>query len=151
MNTEKQKTLVVVDGNSLMFRAYYATSYTGNLMQTSTGIYTNALFGFINMFNKLLEVTKPDYIMVAFDKGKKTFRHLAYDDYKGTRKHMPEELAMQIDLIKEYLDIMQIKRLELDVKIATFHSIGNTIIKENEPVRHRIVSTGYMYDRIREY
>ena len=114
MNTEKQKTLVVVDGNSLMFRAYYATSYTGNLMQTSTGIYTNALFGFINMFNKLLEVTKPDYIMVAFDKGKKTFRHMAYSDYKGTRKHMPEELAMQIDLIKEYLDIMQIKRLELD-------------------------------------
>lgn len=114
MANNRKETLVVVDGNSLMFRAYYATSHMGNLMQTSTGIFTNALFGFINMFNKLLESTKPDYIIVAFDKGKKTFRHLAYSEYKGTRKHMPEELAMQIDLIKEYLDIVKIKRLELD-------------------------------------
>ena len=105
---------LLLDGNSLMFRAYYATAYTGNLMHTKDGIYTNALFGFVNMFTKLLDTFNPKYVLVAFDKGKKTFRHQALESYKGTRQHMPEELAMQIPLIKEYLDHMNIKRLELD-------------------------------------
>ncbi len=110
----KEKSLVLIDGNSLMFRAYYATAYTGNLMQTSTGLYTNALYGFVNMINKVLSIMPPYAIVVAFDKGKKTFRHEAFHEYKGTRKQMPEELGLQIDLIKEYLDVLGIKRLELD-------------------------------------
>jgi len=97
-----------------MFRAYYATSYTGNLMQTSTGLYTNAIYGFVNMINKVTTEQDFDHIFVAFDKGKKTFRHQAYSEYKGTRKPMPPEFAMQIPLIKEYLDVLQIKRLETD-------------------------------------
>ncbi len=108
-----KERVVVIDGNSLMFRAYYATAYTGNLMQTSTGIYTNALYGFVNMLNKVMTSLTPKYLLVAFDMGKQTFRHQAYADYKGTRKKMPEELSMQIPLIKEYLDILKIKRLEL--------------------------------------
>ncbi len=106
---------LLLDGNSLMFRAYHATAYTGNLMQTKDGIYTNALYGFINMLNKLLDTFKPKYLLIAFDKGKQTFRHQALSTYKGTRAHMPEELSMQIPLIKEYIDLLNIKRLELDL------------------------------------
>ncbi|MDD3382156.1 MAG: DNA polymerase I [Bacilli bacterium] len=105
------KKAVLIDGNSLMFRAFYATFY-GNVMKTSSGLYTNAIYGFINMMNKILE-SEFDYIFVAFDAGKETFRHQRLDSYKANRKKMPEELAMQIDYIKEYLDILNIKRLEM--------------------------------------
>lgn len=104
------KRLVLIDGNSLMFRSYYATAYTGSLMKTKEGLYTNAVFGFCNMINKLLE--KESYAFVAFDAGKQTFRHKEYSEYKGTRKPLPEELRTQIPLIKEFLDIMGIKRME---------------------------------------
>ena len=104
------KKLVLIDGNSLMFRSYFATAYSGKMMQTKDGKYTNALFGFINMFSKLYNDT--DYIFVSFDAGKQTFRHKEYADYKGTRKPLPNELREQIPLIKEYLDILNVKRLE---------------------------------------
>lgn len=108
-----EKRVVVIDGNSLMFRAYYATAYTGNLMQASNGLYTNALYGFVNMMNKIMDSMQPTHMLVAFDAGKQTFRHQQYSDYKGTRKKMPEELGMQIPLIKEYLNTIGIKQLEL--------------------------------------
>ena len=108
------KKLILLDGNSIMFRAYYATAYTGNLMKTSENLYTNAIYGFVNMINKVLTMENITHIFVAFDKGKKTFRHQMYQDYKGGRKPMPEEFAMQIPFIKEYLDILNIKRLEND-------------------------------------
>ena len=103
--------IALIDGNSLMFRSYYATAYTGNLMKTKEGVYTNALFGFCNMLTKLLE-DDYDYAFVAFDAGKKTFRHQQFTEYKGTRKQLPDELRVQIPIIKEYLDILNIKRLE---------------------------------------
>lgn len=106
--------IILLDGNSIMFRAYYATAYTGNLMKTSNNLYTNAIYGFVNMMNKILTTPDMTHIFVAFDKGKKTFRHQSYSEYKGGRKPMPEEFAMQIPYIKEYLDILGIKRLELD-------------------------------------
>ena len=93
-----------------MFRSYFATAYSGKMMQTKDGKYTNALFGFINMFSKLYNDT--DYIFVSFDAGKQTFRHKEYSEYKGTRKPLPNELREQIPLIKEYLDILNVKRLE---------------------------------------
>lgn len=108
------KKILLIDGNSLMFRAYYATAYTGNLMMTSNGLYTNAIYGFVNMINKVIESETFDNIFVAFDKGKKTFRHQEYAEYKGGRKPMPSEFAMQIPLIKEYLDTLKIARLETD-------------------------------------
>ena len=103
--------LLLIDGNSLMFRSYYATAYTGNLMKTKDGLYTNALFGFVNMISKLI-TDKTEYAFVAFDAGKQTFRHLQYDEYKGGRKPLPEELKVQIPLIKEYLDLINVKRME---------------------------------------
>ena len=108
------KKLILVDGNSIMFRAYYATAYTGNVMKTSDNLYTNAIYGFVNMMNKILTIEDVTNIFVAFDKGKQTFRHQAYKEYKGGRKPMPEEFSMQIPFIKEYLDILKIKRLETD-------------------------------------
>ncbi len=108
------KKIILLDGNSIMFRAYYATAYTGNLMKTSDNLYTNAIYAFVNMINKLLTTEGLTNIFVAFDKGKKTFRHQAYSEYKGTRKPMPEEFAMQIPFIKEYLDILKIYHLETD-------------------------------------
>ena len=105
------KKILLIDGNSLMFRSYYATAYTGNLMKTKDGLYTNALFGFVNMITKLM-AEKPDYVFVAFDAGKQTFRHKEYEDYKGGRKPLPDELREQIPLIKEYLDLINVKRME---------------------------------------
>ena len=108
------KKMIVLDGNSIMFRAYYATAYTGNLMQARSGLYTNAIYGFVNMIQHILQTKDMTNIFVAFDKGKKTLRHQTYSDYKGGRKSTPEEFLMQIPYIKEYLDVLGIKHLELD-------------------------------------
>jgi DNA polymerase-1 len=105
-----RKKITLIDGNSLMFRSYYATAYRGELMKTKDGIYTNALYGFCNMLNSLFGET--EYAFVAFDAGKQTFRHQQYDGYKGTRKPLPDELRMQIPYIKKYLDILRIPRFE---------------------------------------
>ena len=103
--------VLLIDGNSLMFRAYYATAYTGNLMQNKNGLYTNAIFGFCNMIHKLVNEDF-DKVFVAFDAGKQTFRHKQFDEYKGGRKPMPSEFKVQIPYIKQYLDIMNIKHFE---------------------------------------
>ncbi|MGN1295921.1 MAG: DNA polymerase I [Bacilli bacterium] len=105
------KKITLIDGNSLMFRSFYATAYTGNLMQNKKGLYTNAVFGFVNMISKILS-NDVDYIFVAFDAGKQTFRHQSYDDYKGGRKKLPDELLVQIPYVKKYLDLLGIKRKE---------------------------------------
>ena len=103
--------VIIIDGNSLMFRAYYATAYTGNLMQNKNGLYTNAVFGFCNMISKVVD-DSVDKVFVAFDAGKQTFRHKEYDDYKGGRKPMPEEFKVQIPYIKKFLDVMNIMHYE---------------------------------------
>ncbi len=72
--------LLLIDGNSVLFRAFYATSY-GNIMKTSKGVYTNAVYAFANMLNKAIRTIEPDYCAVAFDKGKHTFRHDIAPDY----------------------------------------------------------------------
>ena len=108
------KKMIILDGNSVMFRAYYATAYTGNLMQARSGLYTNAIYGFVNMIQHIIQTPDMTNIFVAFDKGKKTKRHQTYADYKGGRKSTPEEFLMQIPYIKEYLDVLGIKHLELD-------------------------------------
>ena len=108
------KKMIILDGNSIMFRAYYATAYTGNLMQARSGLYTNAIYGFVNMIQHIIQTKDMTNIFVAFDKGKKTLRHQTYSDYKGGRKATPEEFLMQIPYIKEYLDVLGIKHFELD-------------------------------------
>ena len=126
--------VLLIDGNSLMFRAFYATAYTGNLMQNKSGLYTNAIFGFCNMIQKLVDESV-DKVFVAFDAGKQTFRHKQFDDYKGGRKPMPDEFKVQIPYIKKYLDLMNIKHYECldyeaDDLVAAYANLLNT--NENE-------------------
>jgi DNA polymerase-1 len=102
--------LLIIDGNSLMNRAFYAIP----LLKTADGIYTNGVYGFTNMLLRLLDEEKPDYIAVAFDKGKPTFRHLKYDAYKGQRKKSPDELNSQFPLLKEILKAMRVPILEME-------------------------------------
>lgn len=105
--------IVLVDGNNLLFRSYYATAYNGNFMKNSKGFPTNALFGFTNMINKIVLEENPVYMIVAFDKGK-TFRHAKYESYKGGRIETPEELKVQFPLAKQLLTCMGIKYYEID-------------------------------------
>ena len=107
------KKIILVDGNNLLFRSFYATAYQGVIMKNSKGFPTNALYGFINMMNKIIKEEQPSYIMVAFDKGK-TFRHDKYEDYKAGRMAVPEELKMQFPKAKEVLTSMGIKYYEID-------------------------------------
>lgn len=105
------KRIMVVDGNSILNRAFYGLSRT-TMLTNSEGLQTNAVFGFINILSKFLAEEDPQYLCVAFDMKEPTFRHKEYDQYKAQRKGMPEELAVQVPLIKQVLDAMNIKRLE---------------------------------------
>ena len=106
------KKVILVDGNNLMFRSYYATLYSGSMMTNKEGFPTNALFGFVNMMNKIINEESPEYIMVAFDIGK-TFRHEKYDYYKGKRDETPDDLKKQFPVAKKILNAMGIKYFEL--------------------------------------
>ncbi|MBD5423893.1 MAG: DNA polymerase I [Allobaculum sp.] len=105
------KKLLLVDGNSVLFRAYFSTIYT-NRMSTSGGIPTNAVFGFITMLQKSIQLSNPDAILVAWDAGKKTFRHDKYEEYKGTRPSLDDELLVQMPIVREYLQAAGIASYE---------------------------------------
>ena len=107
------KKVILVDGNNLVFRSYFATAYQGVIMRNSKGFPTNALYGFINMMNKIINEENPNYILVAFDKGK-TFRHDKYVDYKAGRNETPDDLKLQFPKAKELLTAMGIKYYEID-------------------------------------
>ena len=100
--------LILIDGNSLINRAYYATPP----LSSKDGRPTNAVYAFVNMLVKLISEVKPEYILVAFDRKEPTFRHKMYADYKGTRKPMPDDLRPQVELLKTVLDEMKISRYE---------------------------------------
>lgn len=107
------KKVLLIDGNSLLFRAYYATAYSGNIMHTKDGVYTNAIFALSNMLNKVYEISSPDYALVAFDAKGKTFRHEEYKEYKEGRKPAPAELVMQFPLAREMIEKMGFKWFEI--------------------------------------
>ncbi len=107
------KKVILVDGNNLMFRSYYATAYTGNVMKNSKGFPTNALFGFCQMMNKIIHEEKPEYIAVAFDIGK-NFRKQKYETYKEGRAETPQELKMQMPIARDILKAMGIPYFELE-------------------------------------
>ncbi len=109
----KRQKLMIIDGNSILNRAFYGLQ-GANLLATSDGLYTNAVFGFINIMNKYVEEEHPQYMCVAFDLKAPTFRHKQFDGYKANRKGMPSELSVQVPVIKEVLDAMGIKRLEME-------------------------------------
>src|SRR5699024_6201325 len=103
--------LVLIDGNSLLFRAFYALP----LLHNEKGVYTNALYGFTNILLNILEEEQPTHMLVAFDAGKTTFRHSTYKEYKGGRQKTPPELSEQFPLSRKLLDAFHIKHYELDM------------------------------------
>lgn len=105
--------LILIDGNSLLFKAFYASSYTGNYMVNRNGIPTNGVYGFARMVEKIIS-TNPKYVIVAFDYGKKTFRNELLDTYKATRKETPQELVPQFALAREYLTAHNITWYEIE-------------------------------------
>ena len=106
-----EERIVIIDGNSLINRAYYAIQRP---MITKEGLYTHGVYGFLNMLTKIEKDYEPGYMVVAFDRKAPTFRHQEYEEYKAGRKSMPPELAMQLPLLKEVLQAMRICMLEID-------------------------------------
>lgn len=129
--------LMVIDGNSIVNRAFYGVK----MLNTRDGRPTNAVFGFVNILLKLLEQEKPDAVCCTFDLRAPTFRHRAYDGYKATRKGMPEELAMQMPVLKQVLDAMNIPRFEMEGWEAD-DLIGTIARCSGEKGWHTVVVTG---------
>ena len=149
------KKLVLIDGNSIINRAFYGIMGSKSLM-SADGMYTNGIYGFLSIYFKIMEDIKPEYVAVAFDLKAPTKRHLLYKEYKGTRKGMPEELAQQMPVLKEVLRAMNITIIEkegyeaddilgtlakfgkdqgLDVTILTGDRDSFQLIEENITVR----------------
>lgn len=122
-----EKRIIIIDGNSLINRAYYAMQRP---MITKEGLYTQGVYGFLNILNKIHTEYEPEYLTVTFDRKAPTFRHIEYKEYKAGRKKMPVELAMQMPLLKEVLAAMNIKMFELDGFEAD--DIIGTIAREAE-------------------
>ncbi len=121
-----RKKLMIIDGSSLLHRAFYALP----LLTTKEGIYTNGVYGFLTMLYRIKDEYNPDYLCVAFDKKGPTFRHKEYKEYKGTRQSTPSELAQQFPMIREILSAMNIVTLELSEYEAD--DIAGTLAKSGE-------------------
>ncbi|GGB27677.1 DNA polymerase I [Virgibacillus dakarensis] len=121
------KKLVLIDGNSIIYRAFFALP----LLNNDKGVYTNAVYGFTTMLLKILEDEKPTHMLVAFDAGKTTFRHQTYQEYKGGRQKTPPELSEQFPVLKELLDAFHIPHYQLDQYEAD-DIIGTLSKKGNE-------------------
>ena len=104
------KKIMILDGNSLLFRAFYALPP----LKTKKGQFTNAVYGFLSMLYKIIDTYSPEYLCVAFDPEKPTFRHEKYKDYKANRQKAPNELVQQFQLIRDVLDVHNIKRVEIE-------------------------------------
>ena len=124
--SKKRDTLMIIDGSSLVFRAFYALPP----LTTKDGLHTNSVYGFMTMFYKLQEEYDVDYLMVAFDKSGPTFRTEIYEDYKGHRKTTPPELSEQFPLLKKVLKAMNIPVLEMQEYEAD--DIAGTLAKKGE-------------------
>ena len=122
---DKEK-LVLIDGHSIMSRAFYGIPELTN----SEGLHTNAVYGFLNIMFKILEEEQADHVAVAFDRKEPTLRHKMFEPYKGTRKPMPEELHEQVDLMKEVLGAMEVPILTMAGYEAD--DILGTVAKESQ-------------------
>jgi DNA polymerase-1 len=133
VNRVKKDTLMVIDGNSLLHRAFYALP----LLSTKDGIYTNGVYGFLTMLYRISEEYKIDYLCVAFDRKGPTFRHKAFDLYKANRQSTPNELSQQFPILKEILKAMNIAQLELEGYEAD--DIAGTLSKIGEENNMQVI------------
>ncbi len=130
--------LMVLDGNSIVNRAFYGVSQN---LTTRDGQPTNAIYGFLNILNKLLEEEKPEALCVTFDRKAPTFRHLAYEGYKAQRKGMPDELASQMPILKDVLSAMNIPTYELDGWEAD-DLLGTISVQDTQAGWETVIVTG---------
>ncbi|MBS4176070.1 DNA polymerase I [Lederbergia citrea] len=131
-----KKKLMLIDGNSIAYRAFFALP----LLNNDKGIHTNAVYGFTTMLMKVLEEEKPTHILVAFDAGKTTFRHSTFKEYKGGRQKTPPELSEQFPFVRELLDAYGIKRYELE-NFEADDIIGTLAVKaEQEGFEVKVIS-----------
>ncbi|MEQ8174909.1 MAG: DNA polymerase I [Syntrophomonadaceae bacterium] len=133
----EKKKLMLIDGNSLLFRAFYALP----LLHTNEGIFTNAVYGFLTMFNRVLAQVDPQYLVVAFDKDRQTFRSETYDSYKANRSSPPEELRPQFGLVRQVLTALGVKWME----VAGFEAddiIGTLSQKAEQEDIETVIVTG---------
>lgn len=128
--------IMLIDGNSIANRAFYGLP----LLTNSEGVYTNAVYGFLNILFKFIDDEKPDYLGVAFDLSAPTFRHKMFDGYKGTRKGMPDELRSQMPVLKEVLSVMGIKQFALEGYEADDILGTISLIAEKEGITPVIIS-----------
>ncbi|MBA3725303.1 MAG: DNA polymerase I, partial [Armatimonadetes bacterium] len=153
----KNKKLVVIDGYSLLFRAFFGTRY----LSTSDGRPTNALFGFVSMLYNILENERPESILVAFDAPGKTFRDEQYAEYKGTRTKAPDELSAQLAGSRELIAALGIPQLELtgfeaDDIIATYARLAceaqatATIVSSDKDLMQLVNDCVTMYDTMKD-
>lgn len=132
--------LVLVDGNSIMNRAFYGIMGS-KMLTTKDGTYTNAVYGFLAILFKLLEDINPEYLVVAFDLKAPTARHKLYEGYKATRKGMPQELVEQMPIIKDILramniDIVEMEGYEADDVLRNLISLWRKArVRSNHPFR----------------
>lgn len=136
-----KKKLLLIDGHSIAFRAFYALHSQLERMKNSAGLHTNALYGFHNMLENVMNKEQPSHAMVAFDAGSTTFRNKFFDEYKGGRDSMPAELSEQIPYLKELLDAYSLKHYEL----ANFEAddiIGTLSKKAEEEGFEVVIITG---------
>lgn len=131
MNSENKERLIIIDGQSYIYRAFYAIRRLSN----SKGMPTNAIYGFVQMMQKAIKEIKPEYICIVFDSKEKTFRHEIYSEYKAKRPPMPDDLSVQIPYIHRAVDIYKVKKLlipgyEADDIIATLAKKGKASDKE---------------------
>ncbi len=130
------KTIYLLDGHALAYRAFFALMATGSRFRTRSGEPTAGTYGFTNILLKIIEQDKPEYIAVAFDTGK-TFRHELFEDYKATREKMPDDLVPQIERIRHLVDTFNIPRLEMEGYEAddVLGSVANLAVKEGFGVK----------------
>ncbi len=119
-----QSNFLIVDGSSMLVRAYFASAFSGRIMRSSSGVYTNGVFGFLNMMLRAVEQMRPSHLFVAWDVSRDTFRRELYPAYKGTRGELPDELHPQFDTMKDVLDALGVpqhfdQRFEADDIIGT--------------------------------
>lgn len=136
---------LVIDGNSILNRAFYGLA--GARMTTAEGLHTNAVFGFLNIYYMIMDKFNPDYVTVAFDLKAPTFRHKMFEEYKGTRKGMPDELKEQMPVIKEVLTAMNINIItmegyEADDILGTIAYLNEKKSKETGNEIHTYILTG---------
>lgn len=135
--TQQQDKFIIIDGSSLMYRAFFALPP----LMTTTGFYTNAITGFANMLGRIIQDYKPNSMVVAFDKSRKTFRTEMFKEYKGTRDKTPEELKSQFPMLREFLAAVGIKFIELDNYEAD-DIIGTLATEAGREKEHSLVVTG---------